>query len=279
MLQQLIPSAIGRGLNGLSILSPQTAGRQAIQLFCHPRRGRLLPDQKTFLATAESTFQLQTQHGTVQGYTWNPGASRRLLLLHGWESNAARWSRLIPYLTRANYCVHAIAAPAHGASSNELFDMIQYADAIAAAARNCQPQVMIGHSVGGATLAYYLSHYSPAPLDRIVLMGLPVSLRTMIQHFQDTLGMNRRIQRGMDLAFENQFQHSIDYFSTVEFCSAIPFPTLLIHDRDDQLTPLAGGLTCYEALPQSEVFLTEGFGHSLQDVSVYQKIVDYLSGE
>ncbi|MEL6638419.1 MAG: alpha/beta fold hydrolase, partial [Bacteroidota bacterium] len=247
-----------------------------IQFFCHPRRGRLRPDQKTFLASAEATFQLQTKHGTIQGYTWNPKASRSLLLLHGWESNAARWGMLIPYLTRAAWCVHAIDAPAHGASSNELFDMIQYADAIAATARDRQPQVMIGHSVGGATLAYYLSHYAPEPLDQVILMGLPISLRTMIQSFQRTLGMNRRSQRGMDLAFENQFQHSIDYFSTVEFCSAIPFPTLLIHDRDDQLTPLAGGMACYEALPHGENFLTEGFGHSLQDVSVYQRIIDYL---
>ncbi len=277
MLQQLILAAIRTGLNGLSIIAPNIAGQRAVQLFRRPRSGRLRPKDESFLATAEQTDTLSTKYGTIQSYSWNTKAERSIMLFHGWESNSARWRFLIPLLVKQNWQVHCIDAPAHGSSSNKFFDMLQYGEAIHIGTQHFQPHCLLGHSVGGATLAYYLSHYTLPPLQRIVLLGVPGTLRQMIQGFKDALGMSSRSQQVMDDAFEGHFQKSIDYFSTVDFCKRIQLPTLLVHDKQDKITPVAGGQACYEALPQGELMLTDGLGHSLQDQTVYDRIITYLA--
>ncbi|MEL6844623.1 MAG: alpha/beta hydrolase, partial [Bacteroidota bacterium] len=161
-IQKIVPRAIGGTLHAVNTIAPELVGRTCIRLFCTPREGRLDADDEAFLSGAAQRGQLLHPTGPIPYYVWNPAATQSILLLHGWESNAARWQRLLPYLLEADLRVIAIDAPAHGASEQRLFDMKRYADFLHSTMLHFKPDFLLGHSVGGATAVYYSTHY-PTP--------------------------------------------------------------------------------------------------------------------
>lgn len=278
MLKKILPKLIGSGLNLYSLLAPERAGAITLNLFSTPREGRLKEVDLDFLSQADKQFLLPTAHGKVKSYVWNTEAPQTILLLHGWESNTARWALLIEKLLPLDYCIVSIDAPAHGASDGKQFNMIKYSEAIAAITQQYQPDFMIGHSLGGATLCYYLTHYQQnINLEKIVLLGAPSELTEMMGGgFAQALGLSNRTIQGLYLFFEKKFNKPPSYFSSSVFSQSIPFPTLVIHDRKDLIVGVAAGKSIHAALPDSEILLTNGLGHSLQDNLVFHTIIDFF---
>ena len=275
-VRRILTTSIGTYINTLSWFSPPWGGRVAFRVFSKPRAGRLREVERSFLQTSPQRDQLSTIYGTIQSYTWHRENAPRILLLHGWESNAARWRPLLPLLLDQGYSVTAIDAPAHGDSEGQLFNMIKYAEAVNVACTKFQPQYIVGLSLGGATLAYYLAHYPQNNIERIVLMGAPSELDDMMRNFSHMLGLSARSYRGIEQLVRQRFQKDITYFSTEQFCDAIPFPTLVIHDHEDSVIKVEDSKKYHQRLAQSELFLTRGFGHRLQAQEVYERIMVFL---
>ncbi len=276
-IKKVIPKIVGFGLNTLSRWSPEKAGEIAFDIFCTPRAGRIGEADQFFLSKADGQNELKTPYGFTKVYEWNPDAARSVLLLHGWESNTARWEPLMRSLQAMRHRIIGIDAPAHGASDGNRFNMIKYAEAIHAAVNCYQPDYVIGHSLGAAALSYYLAHYSFSSIHKIVLMGAPSELSIMMQGgFSRSLGLSDRTLTGLFDFFEKQFDRPVAYFSSAEFCKSIDIPALLIHDKNDDVVAADSSMAMHQNLSDSELWLTKGLGHSLQDASVFQKIVTFL---
>ena len=64
------PKWIGAILNFIGLLAPNVASKAAFNLFCRPRKGRLKPTDKEFLATASEQQSIDTDEGSIQVYRW-----------------------------------------------------------------------------------------------------------------------------------------------------------------------------------------------------------------
>ena len=214
LLNKYIPRIIGTGLNTLSIFSPMLAGKKSVDLFCTPREGRIIPIYKTYLDTANITEIIQTNAGETTAYIWNPKGSKTIFLIHGWESNAARWDEMTPYLLAEDMRVVAIDAPGHGLASQPLFNMVDYADFIDVAVSRFKPNYIAGHSLGGETLAFYLANYEYENIEKVILMAAPSELSVMMGNFGQVLGLSARSMKNIYQYFHNTFKHEITFFST-----------------------------------------------------------------
>jgi pimeloyl-ACP methyl ester carboxylesterase len=58
--------------------------------------------------------------------------------------------------------------------------------------------------------------------------------------------------------------------------ASITAPTLVIHGSDDPLIPPEGGKDTAEAIPEAELLIIEGMGHSLP-IDVWPKVVDTIT--
>lgn len=270
---------IGAQINVLNLFSGKAAGKKAFQTFCTPRRGRVRPKDHDFLKTCQSEAMLSTEHNRVKTYSWNDGGKETVLLAHGWESNAARWRSLITLLVEQGFRVVAIDAPGHGASEGNLFNIPLYADGINSAVREYQPAFIAGHSVGGASLLYFMSHYERPSVRGVVIMGAPSDLPPIIADFQRILGLTDGSVRSLDRYFQQQFQRSMYYFSIKGFARAIEVPSLVIHDELDRVCPLSDGQAIYQNLPDGELLVTQGLGHGLQDAQVFDRIMGFCERE
>jgi len=277
-IQKMIPKAIGFGFNVGGLFTPNLMARTAMNLFCRPRAGRIRPKDQIILDTADSQGTLTTEYGQIAHYTWNPNGHKTILLMHGWESNSARWRSLQKMLVQQDWKVVAIDAPAHGASSNAAFDMIQYIAAINEAVIKFKPEVMAGHSVGGASICFYLSRYDYPEFEHIVLLGTPTHLRQMFTSFGDTVGISARVNTAVESHFVNTFDMSIDDISAPHMVQNVDTPTLIIHDEGDAVISIEDAKLYHELFNHSELFITNGYGHGLQHKVVFRKIVDFISG-
>jgi len=201
---------------------------------------------------------------------------KTVLLLHGWESNAARWRNVINILVAEGYHAVAIDAPAHGSSANRQFDMIQYIEAINAAVKKFSPQALVGHSVGGASIGFYLSEFEYPPFEKLILLGTPTELTQMVNTYTSTLGLSVRMIRLMNEQFDATFSRTIDSISASKMVANIEIPTLIIHDKDDPVISVKDAAEYHALLPNSELFITQKFGHGLQHKSVFQKVISFL---
>lgn len=270
--------AIGRKLNTLALTDPLEAGKRIFNLFRSPVRRAIVGAEQAFLATAEERDTLRIATHDIATYRWGKAKpSVDVLLLHGWESNSARWRWLMPHLREAGYTVAAIDAPAHGNSSGAAFDIPRYGEAVATAIAHFMPRAVVGHSMGGVCLSYALTHHTLPVPERIVIMGTPSDLRFMIEGFARVLGLQEVALRGLDAYFEQVMERTIDYFSVAAFSERIEVPTLVLHDEGDPTAPVGDARRYARALPNGRLHITHGLGHSLQGNDAYRAILDFLS--
>ncbi len=272
-----LPRIVGAYYNLLGLIAQEKATQKAFDLFSQPKVGRLTAMDQEFLSTAEQEQMLTSASGQVKAYEWNTKGTKTILLLHGWESNSARWEKLIRLLLQDNHHVVAIDAPAHGGSEGTHFNMILYGDFIDVAHRTFQPYFTVGHSVGGGSLAYYLSHYNGPKPERIALLGVPSELEQMLQYYARLIGLGTR---NVQLLREYILRHTgraIRYFSVKKFCNNIKLPTLIVHDSEDTIAMFKDSEAYHKIIPVSELVLTNGLGHSLQGAEVYQQIRTFFS--
>lgn len=275
VFQKLLPKLIGTKLNVTSLFNSKKAALQAFIIFCAPRRGKVLPEQEAYLNDAKLEV-LKHEERTLQSYRWK-GTGKKVLLIHGWESNTHRWHLLITELREKGYDIYAIDAPAHGNSSGKILNVPRYAAAIETAVKAYNPEMIIGHSIGAlATIFYQHTYDSPEYLKKLVLLGAASELNDIMQDYKNILGLNTRMMKALEDLVIDRFGYNFKSFSGAAFAKSIQIPTLLIHDKLDKITPVEASRSIHKNIPTSTYIETEGFGHSLYQDSVRTSILKFI---
>ncbi len=271
----ILSKTIGLYINILSYIAPEKASRLAYKFFSEPRDGRLtkesLPD---ILKEAEAEI-ITFDNFIFQTYIWK-GNENKVLLVHGWESNASRWELFIPYLKKAGSTIIAVDAPAHGLSSGHEFTIPRYSQFINRVVQELKPQYMVGHSMGGATLLHYQSHYPNNIIQKMVVLGAPCDLNTLLHNYAGMLSLNLNVIQLLKKHFFNHFKIKTSEFSGSIFASQINIKGLLAHDVKDEVVSFKEGKKIAEAWPDAEFIVTRGLGHSMHDDKLYSKIYSFL---
>ena len=273
-LQWLIPRLYGSYFNLIALFSRKSAAEKAFTLFCTPRKGKVLPIQKDYLEKAK--FDVIEFGGMeLQTYNW-PGEGATVLLLHGWESNSFRWRKLVKYLIEENYNILAFDAPAHGQSTGKIFNVPIYAECTDLIIKKFKPKYIVAHSVGGTTAVFQQYQYNTNSIEKLVTIGSPSELSEIMRHYQQMLKFNNRVLNALDEYFMAHFGFGIEDFSTSRFASELKLQGLLIHDKLDQVAPVSSSERVHANWKNSQLILTEGFGHSLHQDEINLQIINFL---
>lgn len=278
VLKKILAKLVGLYINLLSLFAPKKAVRLAYRFFTQPRAGKLLKNDLPGILRESQTETVVQGDLVFQAYIW-PGNATTVLLVHGWESNAGRWKLLISYLKKAGCTIVALDAPAHGLTGGEEFNIPRYAAFIEYMVQRYKPQFMVGHSIGGATALYYQSHYhTTTTIEKMVVMGAPCDLRTVINNFQKTLWLAPWVMRGMKMLLTDSYKVNPDDFCGDMFATKISTPGLLVHDKKDPTVSYKEGLKIAKAWPAARFVTTKGLGHSMHNAALYEAVYDFLFG-
>ena len=273
-MEKYIIKLVGKYLNVLSYVSADYAANKALHLFSTPRKGKLLPKHESFLRTA-SQHTLAYEEFDIATYHWK-GSKETILLVHGWESNAARWKKKITHFIEEGFNIIALDAPAHGASGSKLFNALLYAEFINVVAQKYQPDIIIGHSVGGMASVFFQQKYQLSSIQKMVLLGAPSEFEAVLKDYIKLLGYNKKIEKHLDKVILNKFGAKPIEFSTSKFAKNIASEGLIIHDTKDSIIPYSEAKLIIKYFKNSKLITTEGFGHSLNDSSISKNIVAFI---
>lgn len=276
LLQKILPKLIGAQINLISLWNKSAAAQKAFFIFCMPRKGRTTPEQQNYLDSAKQERISIDEKVCVQTYQWI-GKGKTILLIHGWESNAHRWWKLIDVLRRDDFNIIAFDAPGHGNSSGRLLNVPLYTKCLERITQHFKPEIHIGHSIGGLTSIYHFHTYTPRHIKKMVVLGAPSELSEIMIDYQHILGMTNRVMRALDLHIQARFGFTIDEFSGSAFAKAITIPGLIIHDTYDTIAPVAASRGFHKQWKESTYIETEGLGHSLYQDEVRMAIIDFIA--
>jgi pimeloyl-ACP methyl ester carboxylesterase len=274
-MSSFVIKSIGNVLNATSFISSKYASKKAITLFASPRKGHYTEKQKKIIDSAYFEV-LSYKNLDIATYRWE-GNGKIILLAHGWESNTSRWDYILEDLKSEGYTVIALDAPAHGSSGGKYFHAVLYSEFMNVVAKKFQPEIIIGHSVGGMATVFCLHHNDLPSVKKIVLLGAPAHFTGVFHRYKKMMGYNRKISKGLDNFVLQYFGKPLAYFSAVDFTESLEIEGLIIHDKKDKIIPYSDGQLFANRYKNSKLITTTGFGHSLKDVSLTPKIIAFIN--
>jgi len=274
IIQNIFAKCIGCYINLLSYVYPKKAYALAYTLFSNPRKGKFkahkLPKTLSSAVQEKHSFEEHVFHT----YTWK-GNEDTILLVHGWESNAARWKKLLKRLKKTNKTIIAIDGPAHGLSSGKEFNVPTYAKFINHTVQKYNPKIVIGHSVGGNTLAYFQAHYHHS-FQKMILIGAPSDFEVILQNFVNILNLNQRIHQWLINYTKQRFDIEIKDFSAADFLKNATISGIVAHDIEDDVVLYEEGKKIANSWKTADFITTKGLGHSMHGEYLYQSIVSFI---
>ena len=279
---------LGAAVNTVARLSPRLAGRVATRLFIRPRRFAPSPEEAAYLAEARHLpFPFDPP---LVGYRWAPRhrAARprlRVLLIHGWESYAARWAPLARRLVERDAVVHAFDGPAAGASGGRITPFNLYVRAAAAFEREHGPfDVFVGHSLGGGVAAQLAARLPPGRRpSRAVVMACFDESEHVFDRYHEMLGLSGRVRRAFDARIHRIVDRLTsdtvrDYSNTAALQRVGDGAEgLVVHSRDDAVAPVREAEALHAAWPGARLVVYDDEGHGLYGARVREEVVDFVT--
>jgi pimeloyl-ACP methyl ester carboxylesterase len=262
----------------LSAISKKKAAEQAFRLFCTPQVRNMKKLPKVF-EEAEK-LSLVVENNTVNGWRFNKGGTKKVMLLHGFESSVVNFDRYIRPLIKKGYEILAFDAPAHGRSSGKMINAPLYKKTIMEVHKKFGPvQSFMAHSFGGLAVCLALEEIIHTVDYRLLLVAPATETTTAIDSFFKFLKLDPDIRPAFDKLIIKRSGVSPDWYSIKRAMKHIRARVLWFHDEEDDITPLADALKVKgENYPNMAFVITKGLGHRriYRDNKVAKAIIDFL---
>jgi pimeloyl-ACP methyl ester carboxylesterase len=276
--QKIAINYIRAKLNLLAVLSKKRAAKKAFDLFCTP----LKKSQKQLPAIFNEAEQLLvTVKGVaVRGFRWNKGGTKRVLILHGFESSSRNFEAYISPLIDKNYEVIAFDAPAHGVSGGRQITLPIYVETIRTIYFELGTiQGFISHSFGGLALTHFIEKIPHNSDTKLVLIAPATETKTAIDTFFRFLQLGSEVRKEFEKLIVQKSGMQPGFFSIPRALEHIKASILWVHDRNDDVTPLKDVEPVMEKhYPNLQFLITSGLGHRkiYRDSQVIQAVVEFM---
>ncbi len=270
---------VGMALRAAHRWSPRVATRLALQLFFTP-----LPSKQHARATPVPAPWVAQRCRFEQGelVTWQrsdvAAGTPKVLLVHGWAGDAQQWRALGDRLAAAGLDPVLLDLPAHGRSDGRRSTLPQWVRALFAVTASLGPwHGVVAHSLGALAGAHALARGLPAA--RLALVATSPPPRLFLRWFASGLGPGEVLAQQMQGRIEQREGVPLAQFEPDWLGQHLRQPTLLLHDREDRVAPLATAQALATALPQAEIVLSSGLGHRriLDDEATLARLTQFLN--
>jgi pimeloyl-ACP methyl ester carboxylesterase len=256
----------------LTAVSPRTAGRIALRLFCTPRRHHR-PGWEKHIAIRGETLRVGSN---LAAHAWGTGPI--VVLVHGWEGRGTQLGRFVEPLVAAGFRAIAVDSPAHGDSSGSRTDLIECMEALRKVARELGPLAgVVAHSFGGAVTTLALERGLEA--TSVVLIGAPSSVEDVVRRFGELTGVRGEAMQAFRDGLERQTRVKMKDVEIFERVAGLHVPALIVHDRDDREVPFHDAERLVAQWPGAMLMATSGLGHRrvLRDDEVIRRTVAFVA--
>jgi len=274
-MKELIIKSVGRLLNLGSWIFPGYTRELAARIL-----SRVTPLPRTEAGTAfinsGTTSWLDVDGVRTALHQWGNGPST-VLFLHGWMSSSPRWKSLIESLDPELYTAYALDAPGHGYSEGRSLNLEIYRRAYTEALGQTGPvDVLVGHSLGNLVAAYQFLYQPQVAVKSYVIMGSPSGMEAIFGYFVDILSLSPRMVANVRKKVDEILKIPHSQLSMRAFFQKNDRPKLVVHDRQDAITPITPIQKAIEGQENVRHFFTSGLEHTLKAPEVDRRILEFI---
>lgn len=246
-----------------SAVAPTLAGNHAFELFQRPLNKKIRKKEMSFFKVAK-LFKIKHYLEDIHCYELGNPAGKLVLLVHGWESNAASMSAIGLKLAEAGHHVILFNLPAHGFSKLKKANIKMCKEVFLEVINHLnpkQPFSVVSHSFGSAVTAYALSK-TTHQVDQLIFLTSPNKITQIFEDYANFIGLNQKALKQLCQRAENILHEPLEAIRTDLLHKKIRYNhLLLIHDSQDKVIPKANSIAIYNQWPNSELELLENTGH------------------
>ncbi len=266
---------VGIYLNTLNLFFSKLGGKHAFYIFCYPFKAKINKRQQAYLDTADQ-FKLPIDDFEIQCYKWGEGP-RKVLFVHGWQSNTYRWKNFIETLPKEEFTLYSFDAPGHGNSGSFFGNVPLYDKSISKIINHIgNAETIIAHSIGSFSALYSINTNPENKPTKMVSLASPDSAGDFINFYVEKLKLNERTIKNLEAYFNHYTTKDIADFSLEKIFTNKNPKGLIIHDKQDKVCTVEYAKKMHNLWPQSELVLTEGHGHKLNDAKVIGMVKEFV---
>jgi len=257
-------------------MAPGLTGSLVKRNFFAPSNRKIGAHGRRFLNKGRR-FQFQVHGKTIYGWQWGRGPG--ILFVHGWNSRGIHFGRYFRTLLDNGYRIVTYDAPAHGKSQGRQTNFFEMADTITAFFKQAVvPDIkgIVAHSLGAAAVIKHLAERE-TEIEAVLLAPALQPGKILRQTFRRH-GIPLPVSKKLIQDLERQYGYSLLRHSPHRLARRITSRVLIIHDRDDHITPYAESRKISEGLNQMVLHTTTGLGHKrlLNDPEIVELVQAYL---
>lgn len=260
----------------LTPLLPGTMSRYAYNLWLTPPRMNPPERELRYIESAkQSTISVEGQNIKL----WHWGEGPTVLFIHGWGGRGTQISCFVDDLVKAGFQVVGVDLPAHGQSDGKQTNALIMAKALKAVINQIDNlHSIITHSFGAVILG--LDYDANLSTKNIVMICPPATMNTAFNQFSSMLQLPQTIIDYIIKTMKQNFGNDIlDRVSLSKNANQMIQPTLVIHDVQDDVVPIADGKIIASILKQGSFYETNGLGHRkiLYDQGIVTRTVQFIT--
>ncbi|MGD0438016.1 MAG: alpha/beta fold hydrolase [Bryobacteraceae bacterium] len=207
------------------------------------------------------------------------GTGPLVMLVHGWDGEAADLKAFVPGLLNAGYRVIAPDLPGHGFSEGALASIPACADALVALQRQFgNLHAAVAHSIGCPITI--LAASKGLAVETLALLAAPARYVDYAREFAKQTRLDSR-QAELPIAALKNMGVDVESLSLPTIAPGLRQRALFIHSADDRVVPMADGLETAGAWPRSRLLQVDGLGHRriLRDPAVVEAVLGFVNAE
>jgi pimeloyl-ACP methyl ester carboxylesterase len=262
----------------LSAVSRRKAAKAAFHLFCTPQHKNTKPLPASFEKSEKLEFRLEND--IIRGYRWNHPASKKILILHGFESSVVNFDRYVTPLIKKGYEVLAFDAPAHGKSTGKEVNVLMYKNMIQKIYADYGPiDAFLSHSFGGLAVSLFLENLPHNENIKVVLIAPAMETKTAADHFFKLLNLDEGVRKEFDNYLTGLGGNDPEWYSILRASQHIKSQVLFLQDKHDEMTPMSDVKPLMDKnYPNFQFIISEGLGHRriYRDNNSVKAILEFL---
>lgn len=264
-----------------SAINSKMAANHAFELFQKPLNKKVRTKEKSFFKVAKK-FKIKSPLEDIICYELGNPGGKMVLLVHGWESNAASMSGIGLKLAEAGYHVILFNLPAHGESKLKKLNLKIAKETFLEVLHHLnpmQPFSVVAHSFGSAVTSYALSK-STYHAEQLIFLTSPNKITRVFDDFSKFIGLNERAGSHLKQMASNLLKEPLEKVNVQDLGRKIRYDRLLlIHDEGDKVIPKEWSIDIYNRWDRAELHFIQNSGHyrMLWDTKVIDKITETLN--
>lgn len=222
-------------------------------------------------------FELDVGDRNLPAWEWNAGAPRgTALLVHGWSGNASQMGSYVEPLTKQGWHVVAFDLPAHGEAAGNFCTLPMMTQVVSTLVTRLQPKIIIAHSLGATASAYAMT--KGPHVEKLALLAPPGRMPPFLTHFTRLAGLSDAMRDRLLLRVEGIIRAPISELDLVKHAPSLgDVETLLLHDVNDEVVPVASSRELVALWPGAKLVETEKLGHDRirRSAEVVEQVINF----